>query len=210
VPNDSGVLGPLKTKLAHVDQDCERETRARVTELHLSMRYEGGRLRVPDLQKAANLLAAVISCKEKRFNSEISRVLSVAGDFLRSDELERARELVSPYFQEDRYLNRFDGFVESVERAASRYGLRFDRQAYRVDLASALFIAEVENATRRALASVQAELAIHAGDKPLPPEPTLLRLNDIVDLKPNVMGFGINLNALIKSFWAKWRKEKSN
>jgi hypothetical protein len=206
VPNDSGIVSLLKTKLAHLDQDCESEARATVNELHSSIKYEGGRLRVPDFQQVANLMAGVIYCKEKRFNSEISRVLSASGGFRHPDEVQHAKELVAVYFQAERYLKRFEGFVESVEQAASRYGLKFDRQAYRIDLASSLFEVGVKNSTRRALASVQAELALHLHDIPLTSEGTVPGVNDIVDLKPNVMGFGINVNALIKRLWANYRK----
>lgn len=210
MPHDSEVLSLLRIKLAYIDQDCEGENRASVTELERNVRYEGGRLHVPDPQKMANLLLRVISCKEKRFNAEISRILSASGVSLRPEELDMARELVGAYFQEDRYVKRFDRFVESVGIAASRYGLKFDPQVYRVDLASALFSAGVKNGTRRGLASVHAELAIHVRKQPLAPETETPGINDIVDLKPNFMGLGVNLNALIRRYCAKIRKGKSN
>jgi hypothetical protein len=64
--------------------------------------------------------------------------------------------------------------------------------------------------TRRGQASVHAELAIHVRKQPLAPETEAPGINDIVDLKPNFMGFGVNLNALIKRYWAKFRKRKPN
>ena len=116
------------------------------------------------------------------------------------------KELVSAYFQEERYLKRFDGFVESVERAAARYGLRLDRQGHRTDLAASRFEVGVKNSARRAVASVHAELALHLHNKPMTSEEALLGINDIVDLKPNIAGFGINLNALIKRLMTKCKK----
>jgi hypothetical protein len=199
----------IKTTLAHIDRDCESDSRKAVNDLYSSIKYEGGRLRVPDFRKSANLIAAVISCKEKRFKSEISRVLSTSDGFRSSNELERAKEYISHYFEEDRYLKRFDGFLESVERAAARYGLNFDRQAYRTDITSSLFEVGVKNSARRALASVHAELAIHLRDDPLAPEAELPGANDILDLKPNFMGIGINFNALIKRLRAKCRNQKA-
>ena len=41
---------------------------------------------MPDFQQAANLMASVIYCKEKKFNSEISRIFSTSGGFLNPDE----------------------------------------------------------------------------------------------------------------------------
>ena len=161
--NDFQILETLKTKIAHADQDCEGETRAATTDLQSKIKYEGGRLHVPNFQSAANLLVRVIYCKEKRFNSIISRMLEASGKALNPEELESAKSLVAGYFQEDHYLKRFDRFVEAVGRSASRYGLQFDPKVYRVDIASSLFFAGVKNATRRGLASVHAELEMHGG-----------------------------------------------
>jgi hypothetical protein len=206
VPNDSEIVSILKTKLAHLDQDCEGETRAALAELLSGVKYEGGRLRVPDFKHAANLIVGVISCKEKKFNSEISRVLGASGGFRNPDELDRMKELVSAHFQEERYLKRFEGFVESVDRAASQYELRLGRQGYRTDLAASVFEVGVKNSTRRAKSSVHAELALHLQDKPVASEGGLPGINDIVDLKPNIAGFGINLNALIKRLMGRRKK----
>ncbi|NWO06604.1 MAG: hypothetical protein HLX50_13220 [Alteromonadaceae bacterium] len=199
----------IKTKLAYIDQDCESEAREAVNDLYSSIKYEDGRLRVPDFQKTANLMAAVVSCKEKRFNSEISRILSTSGGFRNSSELERAREHVSKYFEEDRYLKRFEVFLSGVERAAGSYGLSFDHRAYRTDIASSLFEVGIKSSARRALASVYAELAIHLRNDRLESGENLPRANDIVELKPNFMGLGINFNALIKRLRTKCRKKKT-
>lgn len=207
--HDSDLNKLIKTKLALIDQDCESETRSVVNNLYAGIKYEGGRLHLPDFQKAANLMVAVISCKEKRFNSEISRILNTSGGFRNSTELQRVKESVSKYFEEDRYLKRFEGFLEGVERAAGRYGLKFDGQAYRTDIASSLFEVGIKNSARRAVASVHAELAIHLHGDRLEAKENLPGANDIVDLKPNFMGFGINFNALIKRLRAKCRNEKT-
>lgn len=203
--NEIDVVAILKTKLSHVDQDCESETRAAVAELVSGVKYEGGRLRAPDLERVANLMASVIYCKEKKFNSEISRILGASGGLKDAGELERMKELVSAHFQEERYLKRFEGFLESIERSASRYGVKFDRQAYRTDLAASLFSCGATNSLRRANASVHAELALHLHEKSMNREP-LPGINDIVDLKPNIAGFGINLNALFKRLATKCKK----
>lgn len=207
--NDSESYRLVKTKLAHINQDCESENRDAINDLYSSIKYEGGRLRVPDFQKTANLMAGVISCKEKRFNSEISRILGSTGGFSSTRDLERSKEHVSNYFHEDQYLKRFEAFLESVERAAASYGIKFDRRAYRTDIASSLFEVGVKNSTRRALASVHAELAIHQRSESLRPSSDLPGPNDIVDLKPNFMGFGINFNALIKRLRTKGRNGKN-
>lgn len=206
MPNESGVLSLLRTKLAHIDQDCEREIQVSLSEICRGIKYDGGRFHVPDFQKVAGLLLRAIACKEQRFNAEIARVLGSPSATLLAEELELAFNVVSPYFQDDLYINRFDRFVESVGRAGSRYGLQFDPQLYRVDLASALFVSGVKNGTRRGLASVHAELAVYQRHQPVALEMTAPGLNEIVDLKPNFMGIGINLNALIKRIRGKFQK----
>ena len=142
---DSDISKLIKTKLAYIDQDCDSEIRKAVDDLYASIKYDNGRLCVPDFQNAANLMVSVISCKEKRFNSEVSRILSTFGGFDNSDQLESAKKDVACYFEEARYLNRFERFLESVERAASRYGLSFDRRAYRTDIVSSIFEVGVKN-----------------------------------------------------------------
>lgn len=209
VQNDSELNKLIKTKLAHIDQDCESETREAVNDMYSSINYEGGRLRVPDFQKVANLMAAVVTCKERRFNSEISRILSISGGFRNSNELERAKEYVSKYFEEERYLKRFEGFLGGVERAANSYGLNFDRQAYRTDIASSIFEVGIKNSARRALASIHSELIMHLRNDQPEPDENLPGANDILELKPNIMGIGINFNALFKRLRAKFRKKKT-
>lgn len=206
---DSEINKLIKTKLAYIDQDCESETRKEVNDLYSNIKYESGRLRVPDFQSVANIMVSVISCKEKRFNAEISRILSTSGGFHNTDELERAKKHVAGYFEGERYLHRFEGFLGGVERATARYGLKFDRRAYRTDIASSLYEAGVQNSTRRALVSVHAELAIHLRNDRVKTPEILPGANDIVDLKPNFMGLGINFNALIKRIQAKCRNDKT-
>ena len=62
---------------------------------------------------------------------------------------------------------------------------------------------------RRALASVHAELSIHMRNDRVETQVNSPGANDIVDLKPNFMGLGVNLNALIKRLWAKYRNERT-
>ncbi|MEL4204980.1 hypothetical protein C9E85_16035 [Plesiomonas shigelloides] len=207
--DDSDLNKLIKTKLALIDQDCESETRNAVNNLYLNIKYEGGRLCIPDFNKAANLISGVITCKEKRFNSEISRILSTSGGFCNSSELEFAKEFVSRFFEEELYLNRFEEFNKGVELAVRRYGLRLDGQAYRTDLASSLFEVEIKNSARRAVASVHAELTMHLTSDRIRSREYLPVADDIVDLKPNFMGLGINFNALIKWLRARYRNEKT-
>jgi hypothetical protein len=168
---NSDIVTLLKTKLDHIEQDCESEVRAKVDAIYSTVKFENGRLRIPNFNKVANIMVEVIRLKEKRFSSEISRILNSTHGFNDLDELERAKALISSYFHDERYLNRLDGFIESVERAASRCGGHLERTANRTDSASALFSVGVKNSNRRAISSVQTELDLHMTPKqPLLPD----------------------------------------
>ena len=113
------------------------------------------------------------------------------------------------YFEEERYLGRLERFVEGVHRKAASYGIPFDPQLYRLDLATAAFTAGVKNGSRRGLASVSAELTLYArSDKPNSAG-RFAWLSEVIDLKPNFMGLGLNLNALLKKAWGRKKQNKT-
>jgi predicted nucleotide-binding protein len=160
-PLTSDITTLLKTKFDHIAQECESETRTKVASIYSSIKYENGRLNVPNFDKVANILVGVIRLKEKRFNSELSRIFTITHGSQNVDDLQRGKELILSYFQDDQYLNRFDVFVAGVERIVSRCGGRFDRKACRTDMAAALFSVGVKSSNRRAISSVQSELDLH-------------------------------------------------
>ena len=193
------TLNILETKLNLADRECEEEASRRINEMRSSVRYENGRLRVPNFQEAANTLVRVIYCKEKRFCAEICRVLSGPERVLESADVERAEKSIASYFDESRYRKSFESFVASVERRAKSYGVPFDSAAYRVDFFEAAYKAGIQNGSRRALASVRAELALSAHGASMHTGGANAS-EDIIELKPNFMGFGLNLRALIRRF----------
>jgi hypothetical protein len=137
--NDSDIITLLKAKFDHIAQECESETRTKIDSIYSTIEYKNGRLHVPDFKEVANTMISVIRLKEKRFNSEILRIFTITHGFQNADDLQRSKELILFCFQDDQYLNRFDGFIAGVERIVSRYGGHFDRKAYRTDMAAALF-----------------------------------------------------------------------
>jgi len=203
------IITLLKTKFDHISQECESETRTKIDSMYSSIKYENGRLNIPNLNKVVNIIVSVIRLKEERFNSEISRIFTITHGFQNADDLQRSKELILSYFQDDQYLNRFDGFVAGVERIVSRCGGRFDRKAYRTDMAAALFSVGVKNSNRRAISSVQSELNLHMTPRqPLMPDRSIPGVNDIIDVKPNFFGLGINFNALFQRLREKSKRSR--
>jgi hypothetical protein len=204
------IITLLKTKFDHIAQECESETRTKVASIYSSIKYENGRLNVPDFNKVANIIVGVIRLKEDRFNSELSRIFTITHGFQNADDLQRGKELILSYFQDDQYLNRFDGFVAGVERIVSRCGGRFDRKAYGTDMATALFLVGVKNSNRSAISSLQTELDLHMTTRqPLMPDRSIPGVYDIIDVKPNIFGFGVNLNALFQLLREKFKRSRS-
>ncbi len=175
---------------------------------YLRIGYKDGRFNVPNFQDVANDILKVIACKEKKLCAEIKRIFRITGLSLSPKEFEIVSGHVADYFNEERYLGRLEGFVQGVKRKAASYGLPFDPQMYRVDLAESLFAVGVKNAVRRGLTSVSTELSLYARSHQSPSVKSDATIDDIIDLKPNFCGLGINLNALNRRFWAKKYKDK--
>ena len=74
MPADSDTITLLKVKFDHIVQECENETRAQIDSIYSDIKYQNGRLNVPDFQKVAKVIVGVIRLKEKGFISEISRI----------------------------------------------------------------------------------------------------------------------------------------
>lgn len=194
------MIDILKTKLLLIDRDCESAARLSINEFYEQVKYEGGKFLVPSFKDVAKVWLKVILRKEQLFNAEIIRISERSNSFLKKDQLEEAQKLVARYFDEDLYLKRLEGFVDGVRRKAAAYGVQFNPQMYRLDLDVAAFAAGVKNNTRRGLSSVFAELKLCAQNEQTGSLGMLEKLNKIIDLKPNIMGFGLNLNALIERF----------
>ncbi|WP_440905685.1 hypothetical protein ACMZOO_05140 [Catenovulum sp. SX2] len=201
--NGSNLNKLIKTKIALADQECESETRKVISGFYSEIKIENGRLRLPDFQKAANAMGCIIYNKEKRFNSELGRILNVSGGFSSQQELELSQIHMREYFEESRYLNRYEKFLESVDLKVKGYGLKFERERYRTDLPSALYKVLVKNSIRRAISSVNSELEIFLNSKVSSNNSASLDAIDVIELKPNFMGIGLNLNAIYRKFMRK-------
>lgn len=166
VGNEPTLYDVFATKLAAIDHECESVARTEIDELFSQAVYDGNRFQVPSFQETSGIWLRLINQKEKVFCAEISRILRMGKLLPRDDFFEQAMNLIEGYFQENHFLPRLNKFVQRVGRHASRYGVKLDESAYRLDLAVAAYEAGVKNRLRQALTNVSAELALHMGNTP--------------------------------------------
>lgn len=198
--NEPTLYDVFATKLAAIDHECESVARTEIDKLFSQAVYDGSRFRVPSFQEAAGIWLRLINQKEKDFCAEISRTLGIWKPLPRDDFLGQAMSLIEGYFQESHFLPRLNNFVQRVGRHASRYGIKFDESAYRLDLAAAAYEAGVKNRLRQAFTNVSAELVLHMGNTPKVGSwrNGVRAVTESLELKPNVMGIGLNLNEIIR------------
>lgn len=183
----------LKVKLTYANEEAEGDLREKIDQYYSMVKYTGARMDVPNFQEVANTIVSIIRQKEDRFIAEIARVFSITNASPTEHELAQIKDAIARYFDEERYIQRFDSFMSSVERKVASYGLTFEPDIYRVDLASALYLAGVTNCTRHARAAVLAELGLYS--------PTL---PEVLTIKPGYGGVNIDLRALLirgKRIW---------
>lgn len=119
------------------------------------------------------------------------------------------------YVQADIYEERLASFKASFERHMRGYGMSVSLERYRFDLIEARYRAGVANTSKRILSDLQDAIDLVAyADSPTADLPTskvhkkrsvLNTVNELFELKPNIAGFGINLNNLI-GWWIRRRK----
>ena len=194
----SDLCGLIIRKLNLLDKEYETEFRKVVSLLHSGVKYDGTRICVPDLKDAVNLLGSTLKSKSEGLESEFQRIMKVQNSTLSKNDILVLKEYINKTFNEELYINRYSIFVDGIEMIVSRYGLEFDREKYRTNFYGSLYEVGVKNTLASAISSFNSELELYCCSPK-----TLSSANEIIDLKPNFMGLGVNLNALISWFCTK-------
>ncbi|WP_299021952.1 hypothetical protein [uncultured Photobacterium sp.] len=192
----SDLCSLILKKFTLLDRECEAELKNVISNLHAEVKYDGGRICIPDLKNAGNLLSKVISDKSKLFLKEFERIMSTQETRLSQDDFFKLQTYIGKTFSEERYIRRYEILIKGIEMKVARYGLKFDSGKYRVDLYATLYEVSVKNSLAVAVSSLNTELELYFGSKN-----TLNSVNEVFDIKPNVMGIGINFNALISKIF---------
>lgn len=190
----------LAAKLAAIDRECETTARGEIDFLYSQATYHCGRFQSPSLQEASSVWLRLISRKEKEFCAEITRILATAKQSPDDELFTHGMRLIEGYMDEQHYLNRLRVFENGLCRKAASYGLVLDPHADRSDHAMALHETGVKNSLRNACTNISAELALH--NQSTPPSGVWREgihvINESLELKPNLMGIGLNLNSIVK------------
>jgi len=143
----------------------------------------------------------------KEVKNEIIRVLSNFDGLVFSEEDKNLVLLIiEEYIKPALYINRFTLMLGSIERTLNQYGLKFDQEKYRIDIPKALCEVDANNITRRIKSEITNELDILVQCSKLKndvSESIIADTANILELKPNIMGIGINFNAIIDIIFRK-------
>jgi predicted component of viral defense system (DUF524 family) len=140
--------------------------------------------------------------------SEISRILDKLKllSFTESDK-DSILKIVDDYCKADLYLKRFAIMVSAIERKASSYGQKANIPQNNIELQRTLCEAFARNTTQRIKSKVANELEFFKESfqsKSTEKENVIDEVADCIELKPNLFGMGLNLNAI----FSKFRKKK--
>ncbi len=157
--------------------------------------------------KSLTFKAIEVYCYELRHNlrgtlDEILPALSL-------EEADNISTLVAKYLDDDIYLSRMSIFEEAVQRHLGTFGIRHDPNECRVDLVWSLYQVHAANSMRRALAEITDDLEVRrlrnsqAPNNPPADEAEddrFEKANKIIKLEPNIFGFGLNINNILRIF----------
>jgi hypothetical protein len=91
----------------------------------------------------------------------------------------------------EKYLHQFNTFKSCIEMKYHRFGIKFE---FDTNLMQSLYISGVKNTSSRLVSDLKADWVIIENQYK---SSTIQSFNDVIELKPNIGGLGINLNALI-------------
>lgn len=156
----------LQTKLAAIDTACETDARSELDRFYKDIRYDGFRFRYPSFQEVGAVWVKLIQQKERMFTAEAKMILDAMATISES-QLGDISTIAGEFLGEDRYIGRLKAFAEGVARRATAYGLSFDQDACRFDIADAAYRAGVQNSLRFARQNIRNELELYSSKRRL-------------------------------------------
>lgn len=151
----NGLISALLSNLGQVDRVCEEETAFKILALHGQTRIFGGRLHVPSIQEAAQVLTLLIHNKENKVLDELETSLKSI-PYLCAEDLNSVLGFVNNIFTESKYIERLELFKDGVRRNAQRYGIASIEPRLGSDIVSVAYRVGIKNAIQTALVNVEA------------------------------------------------------
>lgn len=133
-----------------------------IPQLYLDEIKPNTQLHLSDILKRYNSDVANEADRYGRaLQSEMVRITEKSGITLNSDLKSHIKLLVAKHVDPELYQKRFSIFIESIERHLSRYGIRFEKEKYRIDISESLAIVGAKNQCRKISSSIFNELDLH-------------------------------------------------
>ena len=192
----------LKRKLNIIDSDCEASLMTDIQKIYSNINPPVSRSIALQLKAFEPTMLSSIIKKHRLFTTEMCRILKESNQKIDENHINLITEIVEEKFGADKYKDRINTFLSSIERIYSRYGLVFDQNVYRTDLMKTTYSCSVQNYTRKIRADIAAELHLLIIAQNNETD-FLSNANEIIDLKPNFFGLGVNLNNLLKKIIKK-------
>lgn len=157
----------LQTRFTAIDTECEAVALIDIDHFYKDIRYDGSRFRYPSFQEVGATWVKLIKTKERLFTAEVKTTIEAMATISES-QLVDITSITGNFFNEDRYIDRLKDFAKGVSRRATAYGLFFDQDACRFDIADAAFRAAVQNSLRFAHQTIRNELELYFAKRRLP------------------------------------------
>lgn len=148
-----------------------------------------------------------------RLITEIPTAVASMKRSLVASDRDEILSICEPYLDSALYFKRLTIFKESIERQLHRYAIAFDGAAYRFDLIDSMYKASIINSANNIMGRLQNRLDMmvyaDAPSEAIPPDQqsdsALEEANQLLDLRPNIFGVGLNLNHLVNK-WLRRRR----
>lgn len=149
-------------------------------------------------------LAAVSTLGDRAAN-EVPRTVRALKIDLNEQDRDEVLAIWQRRLDNSLYRKRIDAFKESFGRRMQGYGTAVELSTFRFDIVESRYLVGTANAVRLVVAKLKSALDLRVyADREQPahelPATFLEKANDVVDLKPNLFGFGLNINKLIEHF----------
>jgi hypothetical protein len=154
-----------------------------------------------------------ISTLGDRASLEIPAAVVVLKADLNEEDRDKVLEIWRKALDTDLYRKRIESFKESLDRKMQGYGMAVDYSTFRFDLIESRYLVGTANASRSVAAKLKSALDLHVyadGEQHhhRPPASILEKANEVVDLRPNFLGFGLNLNKVIEHFLRRRKPDR--
>jgi len=136
--------------------------------LYRQVRVERSKFLFPSFEEVGQVWIQSILAKQRDLKEVVIRVLE-SMHVVDDDQVAEVYAQIEAVLDVGRYTDRLQCYAKSLQRSAGRYGLPFEPESYRIDIADALYQTGLRNVIARAKNALRDEVRIHlsSGSKPM-------------------------------------------